>query len=122
MAQEKANSFSLKGHAISIGYGPNITGTSQIDHFKVEGHSGDNKRPDSVTLLPSIGTLITFSPAPSADPVILFSFVLPEIMLTEHKSVEFESIGFKTTITRGGPAHQHYTYVHLKGTASFRAA
>ena len=55
MAQEKANPFSLEGHAVSIGFGPSIAGPAQIDHFEVEGHSGNNKKPDSLTAIASIG-------------------------------------------------------------------
>jgi hypothetical protein len=122
MTQQKANTFSLEGHAVSIRFGPNIAGPNQIDHFEVDGHVGDNKKPDSSTAIASVGTLVTFSPGPSADPVVLFSFLLPEIIVNDHGTEKFETIGFKTTVTRGGPAHQHYTYVHLKGSASFRAA
>src|SRR3954449_7001204 len=39
----------------------NIAGPDQIDHFEVEGHSGNNKKPDSLAEIASVGTLVTFS-------------------------------------------------------------
>jgi hypothetical protein len=116
------NHYSLHGHNVTIDYSlSNFVGQPAIN-FKVDQFTGTAQKDDiHVTQTGHLGQLITIAlnPGPSADEGDpQFSFLLPEVTLESERETAFETIGFKTVITRKGPAHQRYTPVSLKGKAS----
>jgi len=121
-AESKPNHYSLHGHNVTIDYSlSNFAGQPSIN-FKVEQFTGTAQRNEiHITQTGPLGLLITVAlhPGPSADEGDpQFSFLLPDVTLESGRETAFETIGFKTVITRNGPAHQRYTPVSLKGKAS----
>jgi hypothetical protein len=120
--ESKPNHYSLHGHNVTIDYSlSNFAGQPSIN-FKVDQFTGNAQKDEiHVTQTGHLGLLITIAlhPGPSADEGDPhFSFLLPEVRLESGREIAFETIGFKTVITRKGPAHQRYTLVSLKGKAS----
>ena len=120
--ETKPNHYSLHGHNVTIDYSlSNFAGQPSIN-FKVDQFAGTAQQDEiHITQTGHLGLLITVAlhPGPSADEGDpQFSFLLPEVTLQSGHETAFETIGFKTVITRTGPAHQGYTPVSLKGKAS----
>jgi hypothetical protein len=120
--ESKPNHYSLHGHNVTIDYSlSDFTGQPSIN-FKVDQFAGTAQKDEiHVTQSGNVGLVITIAlhPGPSADEGDpQFSFLLPEVTLDSGRETAFETIGFKTVITRKGPAHQRYTPVSLKGKAS----
>jgi len=116
------NLYSLTGDKVTIEYALSDIGGQPSLNFKVENFSGTAHKQQIHITKTDIGQLITVAlkPGPDADEGDpKFSFLLPEITLQPGNENAFDTIGFKTITTRKGPAHQRYTYVALKGKASF---
>ncbi len=121
-SESKPNHYSLHGHNVTLDYSlSNFAGQPSIN-FKVDEFTGTAQRNEiHITQTGNLGLLITIAlhPGPSADEGDPhFSFLLPEVTLDSGREMAFETIGFKTVITRKEPAHQRYTPVSLKGKAS----
>jgi hypothetical protein len=115
------NLYSLTGDKVAIEYAlSDIKGQPSLN-FKVEQFSGTAHKQEIHITKTGVGQLITIAlhPGHSADEGDpKFSFLLPEVTLQGSENA-FDTIGFKTITTRKGPAHERYTYVALKGKASF---
>jgi len=121
-AESKPNHYSLHGHNVTIDYSlSNFAGQPSLN-FKVDQSTGTAQKNEiHITQTGNLGQLITVAlhPGPSADEGDpQFSFLLLDVTLESGRETAFETIGFKTVITRKGPAHQCYTPVSLKGKAS----
>jgi len=120
--ESKPNHYSLHVHNVTIDYSLSDFAGQPSINFKVDQFAGTAQNDEiHVTQTGNLGLLITIAlhPGPSADEGDpQFSFLLPEVTLDSGRETAFETIGFKTVITRKGPAHQRYTPVSLKGKAS----
>ena len=121
-SESKPNHYALHGHNVTIDYSlSNFAGQPSIN-FKVDQFTGTAQKNEiHITQTGNLGQLTTIAlhPGPSADEGDPhFSFLLPDVTLESGRETAFETIGFKTVITRKGPAHQRYTPVSLKGNAS----
>jgi hypothetical protein len=120
--ESKPNHYSLHGHDVIIDYSLSDFAGQPSINFKVDQFTGTAQKDQiHIAQTGNLGLLITIPlhPGPTGDEGDpQFSFLLPEVTLESGRETAFETIGFKTIITRKGPAHQRYTPVSLKGMAS----